>query len=386
MALNGSLGDFSALETLQVVGLQRKTGTLTFESGRERREIHLLDGDLIGCRPSNGESTDPLLRALAGFERCQPDETRFLQSLGGGDATEAILRATGLDLASLREIQRAVLLRILEEVLLWERGTFRFTPRPIAPLVSEEPWNVDQALLEAMRRLDELPDLKALGLGSETVPRICVPAAKPSPGPWRGLSIELLEQVLRLSDGHRTVREIRELLGISDWDLMQAVRDLGQRGILALESRRPRPEPAPPRFGERQRPRSPAFALGLAVLIAGVLGIGAAAGRIGRLSSAQADHAAALERQAFERERDLRYALEARRLRSGRYPDSLDRLIREDLWPASRAEELDGFAYESSGSGYVLSEPGPWRTGPVSSAPPDRIHRATSSRSSPAHS
>ncbi len=369
MSLNGNISDFSALEALQVVALQRKTGTLEFESGRARRELHVLSGDLAGCRPTRAEDPDPLLDLLSGLGRLPADA--HPGRAGGGTAQG--LHASGLDVEALAEAREAALRRVLEEVLLWDRGRFRFTPHAVALEEGQEPWNADQALLDSLRRLDELPDLRAEGFPSDSAPRRTGGPGE-SDAAWGGLEEEIERSLLRLADGNRSLGELRKMLGVSEWDLLHAARSLRSRGRLEMGARREEPTQAAPVFERQRAPRSTPFVLGVALLAACVLGLGAGANAVEQSAGLRAEAGSRAERAAFDRERALRYALEVRKIRAGEYPESLARLVAEGIWPDRRAAELEGFAYARSGTGYDLwvSDPADASTRRAASSSPSQ--------------
>src|SRR5690606_36453782 len=159
------LSEFSVLETLQVIALQQKTGTLYIESGKKRHGLHFREGRLIGCQPSNPADPDPLLDALVGLGQVGKDEERRIRMLAadqGVDLWRQIGNSVTISEETLEETRALVLQGMLDRVLLWNKGRFEFDAGPVPP-ASGVPWNVETALLESMRRLDEAVDLKVGG-------------------------------------------------------------------------------------------------------------------------------------------------------------------------------------------------------------------------------
>ncbi len=62
MSLQGELRDFSALEILQLLGSQRKTGCLTLEGPRETLKLWLHEGRLVSSRTPAPIAEDALVR------------------------------------------------------------------------------------------------------------------------------------------------------------------------------------------------------------------------------------------------------------------------------------------------------------------------------------
>ncbi|MEQ1831873.1 MAG: DUF4388 domain-containing protein, partial [Candidatus Eisenbacteria bacterium] len=50
MALQGNLRDFSAMEILQLVGSQKKSGCLVMEWNTERFQVWVTDGRVVSTR------------------------------------------------------------------------------------------------------------------------------------------------------------------------------------------------------------------------------------------------------------------------------------------------------------------------------------------------
>lgn len=377
MSLNGSLSDMSVLETLQLIGQQRKSGTLEIHSGRQRRELHFQEGMLVHCHAARPEEADPLLEILVGLGWCEAEQTSRLRALSPGqDRREGALQACALSADRFRAAEQLVLQATLDRVLLWDRGHFEFTPRPV-PLPGSEPgWNIEQLLLESMRRLDEATDLKSGPLP----PTAVFLAAGPAPvrqetagGDAEVFLTEAVERaVLRSSDGRRTVAQLVQILGLGEWDILTAARALHERGLLRLE-RAPRAQDPLPRLSPRivRHPLAPA-----ALLLVLLASLGAGWG-IHRVTATTWEPQRRLlqARAHFEEERALRQGLEVYRLRHGSYPGDLRSLSGEGILPADQAGRLEKHGYEvtGSGSGYRLRDPDSGR---------ERIQEAASERSS----
>ena len=359
MSLRGNLSDFSVLETLQLIGLQRKGGTLEIVSGKERRELHFVDGALIGCRATCESDPDPFLETLVGLGRIEAFEARRIRAGAlrlNRDLLDCLLEETRLTPETLLAAHRLALQGCLDRVLLWNRGRFVFHPG--APQTgSIEAWNTEQALLETMRRLDEAAALRSGEIGPETIPMPVGPEESlPSseeidPEESPGLERAFLARM----DGRRSLREVGSLLGVADYDLFVTARSLHDRGRIRLVSARVREGDAPPLI-RRARSRGPTY---IALLLpVGLLlgGIGLQVHRWTRDLMRPSQEASLRRRSDLEREEAVRLAVEVYRNREGRYPVGLRDLIDERIWPEERSRDLEIFTYTPSSRGnYELS-------------------------------
>ena len=78
MALQGNLRDFSAMEILQLVGSQKKSGCLVMEWNTERALVWVTDGRIVATRPPGLTKDDPLARFLRQTNRISDEQLRGL--------------------------------------------------------------------------------------------------------------------------------------------------------------------------------------------------------------------------------------------------------------------------------------------------------------------
>src|SRR5580765_3694260 len=142
MALQGNLHDFSAMEILQLLGSQKKSGCLVLEWNTERSLVWVTDGRIVSTQAHR--LSDEQFRGLITIQR---ESGRDLEDLlTNGRYVEAD------ELAGLIERQ---VLNDLTRLVRWENGTYRFDPNvkwPGAPLVT---LSMEGAMMEAARRVDE---------------------------------------------------------------------------------------------------------------------------------------------------------------------------------------------------------------------------------------
>ena len=57
VGLNGNLRDFGISEVFQLIGQQRKTGTLRVREGTREMELHFDEGRIITAAPAGASAT-----------------------------------------------------------------------------------------------------------------------------------------------------------------------------------------------------------------------------------------------------------------------------------------------------------------------------------------
>ena len=78
MALQGNLHDFSAMEILQLLGSQKKSGCLVLEWNTERAMVWVTDGKVVSTRAHGMSKDDPLAAFLLQTHRLSDEQFRGL--------------------------------------------------------------------------------------------------------------------------------------------------------------------------------------------------------------------------------------------------------------------------------------------------------------------
>jgi hypothetical protein len=244
---------------------------------------------------------------------------------------------------------------MLDRVLLWNKGHFEFDAGPVPP-ASGTPWNVETALLESMRRLDEAADLKAGGFPLSARARAVDPPAQAiPPDPETSIPAALERAVLGRLDGRRTLGELVEQLAVAEYDVLTAVRELRNRGLVRLDTQSSASHVTQILIEQPIRLRNPALAVFLMVsfLLLTITGF-----QVHRLTAGviapRADAAYQL-RETTTEAAAVRDALEIYRQRAGRYPERLDALVDARIWPTDERGVLENAPYRmvDSGRAYV---------------------------------
>lgn len=348
MALSGNLNEFSVLETLQVIALQQKTGTLQIRSGKIEYGLHFREGKLVGCQPENANGPDVFLDTLIGLGQLGKDEERRIRMHAaerGVDLWRQIVESVKLEEETLEETRTLVLQGVLDRVLLWNKGRFEFESGPVPP-ISGPPWNVETAMLESMRRLDESADLKNGAFPLSAVPDL---VANPPASDFESenpVPASLERALLSRIDGRKTIAELVENLRVAEYDVLAGLRDLRDRGLVRLESQGPGASNAQLLIEQPLRLRSPSLAAFLVLATAACLLAGFVVHRHSRDVTIADAEAARLERDSVRDRTAILQGLEIYRQREGRYPASLQALVEKGVWPEDRAELLAAQPYE----------------------------------------
>lgn len=350
MSLRGNLGEFSALETLQLIGQQQKTGTLEVRSGRHFRAFAFAAGKLVSLVPETEREPEPLLATLTALGWIPEDRARALQTSGAAAGLESLRPHCPVAGDLLEEVRRTVLQGRLDEVLLWSRGGFRFKADDV-PASDWPPLPLEEMLLESMRRLDETAELHAAGLRPETVPR-CDDAPVPppvleSPAYW------IAPALLPRCDGRKNLRRIGVSLALAEYDILITVQALERLGRIRLRHH----GPTGTAVVEPLRLPHPTAPLHLALAVGAAIACGIVARAVTAKVTGPAASAVMEERARFEDTHAVRQLLDVYFQRKGSYPAALGDLVREGLWPERIADRLEPLRYHPSpdARGYTLN-------------------------------
>jgi hypothetical protein len=341
MPVQGSLRELSALEVLQLIGSQRKTVTLRIESGEQEIQLHFEEGLLRAAHRNHAAAGEPYLETLIGLGHISPHDAMQLAGQvrdSGRDLWTVSLEIPRIERETCERAYRGAAEATIDRLLLWERGHFVMLPPEPVETVFTPGVSIEEILIDAMRRLDELASWKQGSLPEGSVP--CLAGSEEhviSSDPLR-------RAIVRQIDGRRTVAQIVEATRLGEHEVYQAIVEGIDNGwIQILQGMRPA-ESAPPGARETLR-RSPAL-VALLVLLAVAIGCSWVGRRL------QTDHTAWRETRTQWEEIDLRRMMEVYRYRTGAYPADLAALEAEGLPVPEDTEER--WAYAPQESAYRL--------------------------------
>ncbi|MGH2754177.1 MAG: DUF4388 domain-containing protein [Actinomycetota bacterium] len=237
--LKGTLDDFTLADVFRLLSLANKTGKLEVQRSAGSGRVFFRDGEIYYA--DSTMTREPLGKKL--IRARAVTETQLMKALDQAAAGEGrvgdILVASGV--ATTEQLQGAVKQQIEDavfEMLRWDLGEFSWDPRVEADVEVHLAVSVENLIMEASRRLDELELIKRKIPSEETVPGMA-----PSP-PEGAVEINITPEewrILVLIDGQRTVREIAEGSGWDGFVTMRTLYGLVSAGLVEVLG--PRSEP-----------------------------------------------------------------------------------------------------------------------------------------------
>jgi hypothetical protein len=243
VALNGNLRDFGISEVFQLIGQQRKTGTLRVREGAREFELHFDEGRIVSAAPCDAPGVaigDMLMRCgviAADVYR------KAKRSVEPEQSTEDALVSQGhITQQQLREIEDLLTRETLFDLLRWVEGSFHFVAqaahhrRPADSLLPAE-----QVLMEGLRMVDEWAAFANRAPSSNTLLRRrgsleefrSSQAASTSPNPPE------TEKIFLLIDGRSPVSRVIDLSRLGTFLATRVVVELMRAGwIEAVNDRR----------------------------------------------------------------------------------------------------------------------------------------------------
>ena len=342
MALQGNLRDFSAMEILQMVGSQKKSGCLVMEWGSERFRVWVTDGRIVSTRQPGMPKDDSLAAFLRKVHRVSSEQFVGLvqiQKESGRDLEDLLVKGRYLEADELTPLLERQILDDLMRLVRWENGTYRFDPDtrwPGEPLVM---LSMEGVMIEAARRVDEQKRFVSVFRDPHQLLGV-----HDLPDPDEPLSDEERE-IFGIVDGQHTVAEVVEAAPLVEYEAYESLHRMMEAQWIEFVGRRdPGSTPPPLTLAPpaRDARRFPAWARELAVA-----GIVVAAVGVVRFSAAHVPPLRAPDPSAdvyaAAQVRDLRQAVDLYARERGEYPRKLEDMI-EDRWLEAGQLHVPGYA------------------------------------------
>lgn len=359
MGLEGTLRAFSAIDVVQLLALQKKTGVLTVESREDTITVSFVGGQIVAADSAARSLDDRVGNLLVRSGKLAPDRLRAALEMQK-ETREPLAVLLGRErLVSpeiLGEALRLQVHRIILAAFRWSEGKFRFRQAGVVAhdAALSSPIPADAVLKEAAKRLQEWPTLERMVPSPDVVYRR-VPGLENlrlvlSPdlvGTGTLLVSRREAETWTWVDGNRGVGEILERAFLSDLDVYRGLSDLIDRSLIAQARINPEIVAEPP-------PRTAWISLRAIGLWAVFLALVASGVRQIPKNPLNLFFRPALERQEA---RDLfksvslaRLALLERAVRvyydsSGRYPKSLEDLLASRVLTPEGATDPYGRQY-----------------------------------------
>jgi hypothetical protein len=352
--MKGEIGIFSVAEILQMIGMQEKTGVLRIKSRGKSAVLFLESGRVVSARDRRQGPRDPFLFYLHEHGEIGIDALNKIAERKqgeGGDLIEILLNEKVIDEQRLGAMLSQYAVQTLENVVKWETGTYEFSVSsdaiPEKPFI--KPMRLEPILMEALRRKDEVEEIRRFLPGFDTRIKIAVPNIEELP----------LEQedaaVLSLVNGRRTIDEIIDESDSHEVETLDILERLFALGIVSIAEKEA--------DGVRKPMALPALR---SLLFASIIVVVSLVLRFTLLAPETRAELplyrlrASVEQFVDAREvQNLSFALDAYRHLNGSYPATLDALVADELLTEHDIRDRYGnkyaYMYIAAEDRYVLS-------------------------------
>ena len=230
--LKGTLDDFTLPDIFRLMSLSKKTGSLAVERSAGQGRVWFRDGEVYYAESSL--SKEPLGQKLVKAKALTEGQLRKAldQHAGSGKRLGEVLLESGMvDEDQIMMVIRQQIEDAAFDLLRWELGEFLWEPSVEATPEVTIYVTVENLIMEASRRLDELEVIQRKIPSPETV--LAMAATPPegaveiniTPEEWR---------ILVLVNGTRTVREIGEMVGLDEFGAMRTLYGLVSAGLIEV--------------------------------------------------------------------------------------------------------------------------------------------------------
>jgi hypothetical protein len=385
MALAGTLKDFGLPDIVQLIGLQRKTGTLHLRTEGEAVKVIFEGGNIVAAESSMDRPSDRMGNALVTQGAITQDQLnqalavqkQTLQRLGHVLIAERLVSEDHL-----RKAVEAQLFQVVFRLFRWREGSYNFETQNSVDYerTGAVSLGADFVLMEGIRMVDEWPIIERRIPSMSSVFKRVVDASQiqtkatvgdlddflsgiPGSGGTGGGKLALSGDellVFNAVDGRKSCQQIVESTPLHDFAVCRTLLDLMDRDVVALTDVK----------GATTRAKSGAsvdttgIALMAVAVLLGLFGVyqnlTSPFGLYGLPPIVRPAVNSALVTRLMERLELVDARVRGFRLAQGRLPASLDELVAEGL---STKASLEGIRFSATDRGYTVETSGP--DGPV---------------------
>lgn len=373
VALHGNLRDFGIAEVFQLIGQQRKTGTLVVGDGDDAIFLAFDNGRVVRGGPIGTRlSREPLGQQLVRSGYLTRDQLADLQRESERSARPLsdLLLATGLiEADTLEQMQHLLTRETVFDVMRRTGGDFNFTAEPVVhDTKPENLLGAEQILMDGLRMLDEWQTFASIVPSEDMIFRRIgnLATARAVTKGDADARLGNVERVLQLVDGRLSVRRIVDLSRIGTFEATRALAELRQAGVIdAIAISKKKAPRASLGARRRRRPVLPMLRAALATALPlAALGYFAMTA-LERATPTGGLLGSALPARSVEHFGDryeaglIRNQLETHFFETGRYPERLEELLASDSgWLESLApSRLGDYYYRVRGDEVVLLAP-----------------------------
>ena len=220
--IRGTIASFRIVEVMQMLGLQRQTGRLAVSRGSESADVYFSDGAVVyalaadGCKPG----VAGLIKKVCRLEDDGVRHAMHIVEMTGQPLDAVLAQEKMTTPRAFADNLRRYTESIVYKIMAWQDGDFFFDKSAPPAFAAPLQLKVDDLLLEGARRADEwiLIEQKIPNLGMVFEPMI----GNAEELTTRGMSdIDL--KVFSLIDAKRTIQDIIDITGLSDFDVAKSM-------------------------------------------------------------------------------------------------------------------------------------------------------------------
>ena len=232
--LKGTLDDFTLPDMFRLMSFAKKTGRLDVDRRAGHGSVFFREGEVYYAESSLTKIPlgQKLLRAGA-ITESQLNKALDTNAESGERVGEILLTTGVVDGEQLEAALRAQIEDAVFDLLRWDLGEFSWEPGAAVEPEVGIMVSVENLIMEASRRLDELEVITRKIPSGLTVLKM---ADKPPEG---AVEINITPEewrILVLVDGVRTVTQIGEVVGLDEFDAMRTLYGLVSAGLIEVDS------------------------------------------------------------------------------------------------------------------------------------------------------
>ena len=232
--LKGTLDDFTLPDMFRLMSFAKKTGRLDVDRRAGHGSVFFREGEVYYAESSLTKIPlgQKLLRAGA-ITESQLNKALDANAESGERVGEILLTSGIVDGEQLEAALRAQIENAVFDLLRWDLGEFSWEPEAAVEPEVGIMVSVENLIMEASRRLDELEVITRKIPSGRTVLKM---ADKP---PEDAVEINITPEewrILVLVDGVRTVTQIGEVVGLDEFDAMRTLYGLVSAGLIEVDS------------------------------------------------------------------------------------------------------------------------------------------------------
>jgi hypothetical protein len=259
VALQGDIKDFSVVDILQLLYQQQKSGILTISEKDNQAEVLFDRGQIVSAnlkKRSDQENLGEMLVKANLISRKQLTNALEMQRETLRKLGDILIEAGFISIVDLRHFLKLQTHETIFKLLSWKRGDYYFNQRLINyDKKAIEPINTEHFLMDSLRMIDEIPDLKkkvySYNLVLEKMPgadeeigiwkvlehtdsvddHALFADEKSTSGDEKVISIEE-KKIFYLVDGSKTVKDIINIGRLGEFETIKALVSLMEKQLI----------------------------------------------------------------------------------------------------------------------------------------------------------